>query len=665
MNRVTLITYPTSPATTVQFHYDWRGRRDYVIDQNGNKTSYGYDDADRVITITDAQSPTPGITTYGYDTENNLTDITDAMGNHTHINYTGNGPNPLNATFPSGYTESYEYNGDNQIVRKTDRNGNVFAYWYDYQSRLIDRSYPDTGGEIQYFFDPASRLTEVEDERNSSRATYTFGYDNMARLTSAETAYTFDSDAPTYTINYGYDANSNRTSMTDPQGLITSYGYDAVNRIDTLAFNGQNPGYTFGYDTVNRRTSLTRPNSVDTAYTYDPVSRLLSVLHKLGTTVLDGASYSYDGAGNRQARTDKRTNTTLTYGYDNIYQLLTAKQGSTTKESYTYDLVGNRLSSLGISPYDYNSSNELTSLPSGSYSYDKNGNTLTKPDGTQYTWDINNELTEVALPGTGGTVNFLYDPFGRRIQKSFTQSGTTTTTDYLYDGSSRIEDLLDGNGTQQMTARYVGTLSIDEPLQEIVSGTTSYYEQDGLGSVTSLSNSAGALVNTYSYDSFGKLLASTGTTPNPFLYTGRELDVETGEYFFRARYYDQNVGRFISEDPIQFDGGINFYAYVGNNATTLTDSTGTAFKTCAKALADLANASSRLGFRLGEIQFHGGNPDPEHLKQLQIAVDNVRDALQQVEKYCGCNKDQALAAAEIGIALGLLAEAAPYLAEAF
>jgi len=80
-----------------------------------------------------------------------------------------------------------------------------------------------------------------------------------------------------------------------------------------------------------------------------------------GTAVLDGATYTYDNAGNRKTRTDKRTNVTLTYGYDNIYQLLSAKQGSATKETYTYDLVGNRLSSLGVSPYNYNSSNELTS----------------------------------------------------------------------------------------------------------------------------------------------------------------------------------------------------------------------------------------------------------------------------------------------------------------
>jgi YD repeat-containing protein len=89
--------------------------------------------------------------------------------------------------------------------------------------------------------------------------------------------------------------------------------------------------------------------------------------------------------------------------------------------------VANRLGSLGVSPYTYNTSNELMSLPNGSYTYDNNGNTKTKPDGTQYFWDFENRLTQVVLP-TGGTVNFKYDPLGRRIQKSFTQSGTTTTT---------------------------------------------------------------------------------------------------------------------------------------------------------------------------------------------------------------------------------------------
>src|SRR5205807_5206837 len=192
----------------------------------------------------------------------------------------------------------------------------------------------------------------------------------------------------------------------------------------SLQFNGQTPVFGFGYDGLSRRTSLTRPNTVNTTYGYDPSSHLLSVLHKLGTTVLDGASYTYDNAGNRKTRTDKRTNITLTYGYDNIYELLSAKQGATTKETYTYDLVGNRLSSLGVSPYTYNTSNELTGVPGLTYTYDNNGSTKTKSDGTQYTWDYENRLSQVVLPGAGGTVNFKYDPFGRRVQKSFTQGST-------------------------------------------------------------------------------------------------------------------------------------------------------------------------------------------------------------------------------------------------
>jgi YD repeat-containing protein len=155
----------------------------------------------------------------------------------------------------------------------------------------------------------------------------------MDRLTEADTTYAFLSGLRA--VKYGYDYASNRNSMTDPQNVQTTYGYDALNRLNGLTYNGQTPNYTFGYDSLSRRTSLTRPNGIATSYGYDPASNLLSVLHKLGTTVLDGATYTVDPAGNRKTRTDKRTNVTLTYGYDTIYQLKTAKQGTTTKESYT------------------------------------------------------------------------------------------------------------------------------------------------------------------------------------------------------------------------------------------------------------------------------------------------------------------------------------------
>jgi len=103
---------------------------------------------------------------------------------------------------------------------------------------------------------------------------------------------------------------------------------------------------------------------------------------------------------------------------------------------------------------------------------------------------------------------------------------------------------------------------------------TSYYEADGLGSVTSLTSSSSALATTYTYDSFGELTNSTGSLQNPFRYTAREFDTETNLYYYRARYYDASVGRFVSEDPIRFDGGPDFYVYVAENPINYIDPSG-------------------------------------------------------------------------------------------
>jgi YD repeat-containing protein len=125
---------------------------------------------------------------------------------------------------------------------------------------------------------------------------------------------------------------------------------------------------------------MTRPNGINTNYSYDNRSRLLSVLHQAGGSTIDGASYTVEAVGNRTAKTDQRAAVTSSYGYDAVYQLSQTTQGANTTETYSYDAVGNRLSSLGVSPYSYNASNQLTSTTSASYTYDYNGNTLSKPN---------------------------------------------------------------------------------------------------------------------------------------------------------------------------------------------------------------------------------------------------------------------------------------------
>jgi len=122
--------------------------------------------------------------------------------------------------------------------------------------------------------------------------------------------------------------------------------------------------------------------------------------------------------------------------------------------------------------------------------------------------------------------------------------------------------------------RYTQGLGIDEPLVRQTSTSTVYYEADGLGSITSLTTTAGAVTMTYSYDSFGVSTGTTGSETNPYRYTGREIDARTMLHYYRARYYAPNVGRFVSEDPIGFGGGINFYGFVRNSPLNGTDPSG-------------------------------------------------------------------------------------------
>ena len=215
---------------------------------------------------------------------------------------------------------------------------------------------------------------------------------------------------------------------------------------------------------------------------------------------------------------------------------------------------------------------------------------------TTYTWDFENRLANVTLPGSGGTVTFKYDPFGRRIYKS-SPAGTSI---YAYDGDNLVEET---NATGGVAARYAQGLNIDEPVAMLRSGATSFYSADGLGSITSLTNGTGAVAQTYTFDSFGKQTASTGSLTNPFQYTAREFDPETGLYYYRARYYDPSAGRFISEDPTGFRSSVNFYPYVANDPVNQTDPTGfdSDSQFCRRLREKIDNVRERIQRRIGQL----------------------------------------------------------------
>jgi RHS repeat-associated protein len=151
---------------------------------------------------------------------------------------------------------------------------------------------------------------------------------------------------------------------------------------------------------------------------------------------------------------------------------------------------------------------------------------------------------------------YKYDALGRRIQKNVNSQVTT----FVYDGLNMVTDY---TGLWTVRSKYFFGLGLDEPLSIDQSSNLYYYQQDGLGRVNRLTNASVSMARTHSYDSFGKNTSRTGTLDQPFAFTGRDYDPETGLYYYRARYYDPKAGRFISKDPIGFGGGdVNLFRHV-------------------------------------------------------------------------------------------------------
>jgi RHS repeat-associated protein len=141
--------------------------------------------------------------------------------------------------------------------------------------------------------------------------------------------------------------------------------------------------------------------------------------------------------------------------------------------------------------------------------------------------------------------------------------GNGLTRRYIYDGEDLLLEYDESNTLQ---ARYTHGPGVDEPIAMTRGSASYFYHQDGLGTVTELTDGSGTTAKSYAYDSWGNILAQTGTVENPYTYTGREFDAETGLYYYRERYYDPQTGRFLQKDPIGLRGGdFTLYAYVGND----------------------------------------------------------------------------------------------------
>ncbi len=221
-----------------------------------------------------------------------------------------------------------------------------------------------------------------------------------------------------------------------------------------------------------------------------------------------------------------------------------------------------------ITTTSYDASNRQLTFGDKILAYDDNGNlqSITDSNGTTlYSWNARNQL--VGISGPSVNASFVYDGVERRQKKNINGS----LTEFLYDELNPVQE----SAGATVLANILSSLGIDEFLTrtDVVASVTSNFLADTLGSAVALTDNAGAVQIEYLYESFGRTNATGASNNSSYQYTGRENDV-TGLYYYRTRFYHPNLQRFVSEDPIDFAGGLNLYAYVENNPINLTDPSG-------------------------------------------------------------------------------------------
>ncbi len=583
-NRWTLTYDSKDHVTTVTdakgnryaYTYDQRSKVTSVTDPLQIRTEYLYDVSGNLTTIKEAAgTQDERITTAAYDERNRLTSITDPMGNMTQYSYTGSPGCPTceagsgNAEIPSriidpiGNITMLSFDRAGKVTGVRDRNNNVTAATYDKSGKLTQITYPDNTFET-YTYDTRGKLLTAA----NAETALTFTYNDLGKVG------TYTDSSLNKTITYEYDNNGNRTKMTDPEGGVTTYIYE-TNRLKSIT-NPANKTFTFSYDELGRRKGVGYPNGVAAAYQYDEAGRLTELANKMGANVVSGNAYTYSANSNVLTKTDQ--NGTTTYQYDATSQLTEAMHPALA-EAFTYDDSGNRITETrdgSVVNYTHTAGNRIETRNGVVYTHDANGNIISRTGSTgavtAYEYDYANRLRKVTMPD-GTIAEYKYDALWRRIEKTVTTGGSTTATRYLYEGLNMLSEY-DGNNA--LKTKYTHNRAIDDPLAMERNGQSYYYHKDALGSITAITDSQANLEQWYHYDSFGKITdRMTSTFVQPYVFTGREDDEETGLYNYRFRYYDPEIGRFISEDPIGFEGGdVNLYSYVGNNPMNRKDPSG-------------------------------------------------------------------------------------------
>lgn len=518
-------------------------------------------------------------TTYEYDTMGNLRFVTDVKGNQTEHRYDTAGRRYY-SNDPDMGVWTYSFDPGGKVVAQTNALGKTIQFSHDALGRVIRKQFPSGGQAVFGYDEPTSangigRLTSMSDPSGDE----TYEYDP-----TGQTRKVVRTDG-----NISYVITSDRDGLGRPRVVtygtadkeVVAYEYDAAGNLlrisgDTYDAKGAmietTPYATYsGHNALGQPTRVTFGNGVETTYTYrdQSDSRLESIATGTPTQTSFSVAYGYDAAGNVTGITDRLdASRSQTFMYDELNRLKEAQSGAYGTLAYSYDEIGNIVSKEGVI-YAYDprvgvKPHAVVSTSDGrTFSYDANGNTIS--DGIR-TFIYDDENRPTAITAGNRTTQFVYDGTGKRVKKS----GPNGTTTYV-------------GGVLECTGKACG--------KYIMSGETrialrtgldvKYYHADHLGSTAAISDRSGAVLEAVAYYPYGATRTDTGRVRMNHKFTGQELDSETDLYFYGARYYDPQLGKFITPDSLVVDGTnpqeLNRYAYALNNPLRYTDPTGHSF----------------------------------------------------------------------------------------
>ena len=533
------------------FEYDSYGNLKSVTDAEGNVTRYENDYAGRVKTVIDAESK---YTWYTYDFLDNLRSVKNHLNLVVDLDYNDN-----------GFLERVSWVNDGTLSET--------AYAYDDEDRLETVINP-LGFQMNYAYDEAGRLKSRNDY-NSTLTTYS--HDDNGQLERT--------DYPDYSVSIGRDENGKITSVHAPAGA-SSFQYDELNMMKkyTDPFGME---VSYEYDDAGRLWKLIYPGNKTVTYGYDDAGRLESVADWLGGVT----TYIYDGAGNLK-EIHRPNGTKAFYEYDRASRLVVLseeKSDGTIICAYAYELdgVGNHKAVDAQEPleavyepkdieYTYDKkTNRLLCAGNVTYLYDNNGNRVSSSGngGTLYSWNPNNMLASIDATTPPYSIRYVYNGLGNRIGRE--ENGITSR--YVLDlRNEQNKVLAETNNDENIVCWYVYGIGLSSVVYE--NGTQLFFHFNSRGDTIAVSDSSGVVKNAYSYDSFGLVYEMNANFEIPFKFIGKHgvMTESLGLFFMRHRYYDSDIGRFLSTDPLGFGGNSwNIYSYANQNPLCRIDPTGT------------------------------------------------------------------------------------------